>query len=127
MVISTLIGPIVRRFIGQQARNIHQTLRGQERLIDYTYKKTGLYNRGVVRGIKHGLVAGQIIGGGLQLGLSAPETPGNDAVPFEKQRKPSQTGSTYKTRRRFAVRRSRRYSKCYNRHTGNRYADSRRN
>ncbi len=99
-VISRIAGPFVR----QQARNIYQALRAQDRIIDYTYRKTGLYNRGIVRGIKHGLGGGAIVGGTLQLGLNAPDSPGNDgSIPFKKQpritsRKP------YKTRSRFSRR-----------------------
>ncbi len=91
------IAQIVRPIIGKAARHIYTTLRQQDRLIDYTYRKTGLYNRGVVRGIKHGLIAGQIAGGTLQLGLNAPDSPGNDAsVPFNG---PS-ARTPYKTRNR---------------------------
>ncbi len=105
MVLGAILRPVITKF----GRYVYQGLRQQDKIIDYTYRKTGLYNRGVVRGIKHGLIAGQIIGGGLELGLNAPETPGNGAsVPFKKQppsRKP------YQTRNRFADRRITR--RCY--------------
>ncbi len=91
----SFIGPILRPAVKQLGRYVYQGLRQQEKIIDYTYRKTGLYNRGVVRGIKHGLAGGQVIGGGLSLGLNAPDSPGNDAssVPFygPSARKPYQT------------------------------------
>ncbi len=104
-----VLGAILRPVITKGLRYVYQGLRQQDRIIDYTYRKTGLYNRGVVRGIKHGLVAGQIIGGGLELGLNAPDTPGNGAsTPFKKQPK---TGKSYKTRNGYT---SRRFSRsCY--------------
>ncbi len=64
-----VIGAIVRPFVREVGRYIYQGLRTQDKLVDYTYRKTGLYNRGIVRGIKHGLIAGQIVGGTLNLGL----------------------------------------------------------
>ncbi len=73
-----VIGAIVRPFVRQAGRQIYQALRAQDRIIDYTYRKTGLYNRGVVRGIKHGLNAGAVVGGTFQLGLNAPDTPGKE-------------------------------------------------
>ncbi len=96
-----VLGAILRPYIRQLGQYIYTGLRQQDRLVDYTYRKTGLYNRGVVRGVKHGLAGGQIIGGTLQLGLNAPDTPGNDnALQTKVQRKRSQTRSPYKTRRR---------------------------
>ncbi len=88
-IISQLIRPAIR-YIG---KSIYQTLRAQDRIIDYTYRRTGLYNRGVVRGIKHGLAGGAVVGGILQLGLSAPDTPGNN-------------GQTYSPKPRFTSRKS---------------------
>ncbi len=119
------IAQIARPFIRQIGRNIYQALRAQDRIIDYTYRKTGLYNRGVVRGIKHGLSGGAIVGGTLQLGLSAPDTPGNDGIPSLPVKRPK-TGTPYKTRRRFTVRSGRRYAQrnyCY---PSNRYSHARR-
>ncbi len=102
MVIS-LFGPLIREALRAGDRYIYSGLRTQDKIIDYTYRKTGLYNRGVVRGIKHGLIAGQIAGGIAQLGLNAPETPGNGAsIPFQKQppsRKPYQTRNRRSSRR----------------------------
>ncbi len=92
-------GPIIRQGLRSTARYVYQGLRQQERIIDYTYRRTGLYNRGVVRGIKHGLAGGQIIGGGLSLGLNTPDGIGNDAVSYKKRIKPS-TYKQNKTRSR---------------------------
>ncbi len=98
---SFLAGPIIRQGLRTVGKYVYQGLRQQERIIDYTYRKTGLYNRGVVRGIKHGLAGGQIIGGGLSLGLNAPDSPGNGGIPsFIQQRKLPKTRTTYKTRNR---------------------------
>ncbi len=66
----SFLAPIIGQGLRTAGRYVYQGLRQQERIIDYTYRKTGLYNRGVVRGIKHGLAGGQIIGGGLSLGLN---------------------------------------------------------
>ncbi len=96
----SFLAPIIGQGLRTAGRYVYQGLRQQERIIDYTYRKTGLYNRGVVRGIKHGLAGGQIIGGGLSLGLSAPDTPGNGASIFQKQRKFPQTRKSYQTRYR---------------------------
>ncbi len=108
-VIVNILRPAIR-YIG---KSIYQTLRAQDRILDYTYRKTGLYNRGVVRGLKHGLAGGQIIGGGLSLGLSAEDTPGNDGQIFQKRPKPSPR-KPYQTRqgrtRRYS---SSKYRKCY--------------
>ncbi len=94
-----VIGPIIGQGLKTLGRYVYQGLRQQERIIDYTYRRTGLYNRGVVRGIKHGLAGGQIVGGGLSLGLNAPDSPGNDGIPFQKKfRKFSKTSKPYKTR-----------------------------
>ncbi len=103
-----VLGAILRPAIRYGARAIYQALKVQDRIIDKTYRKAGLYNRGVVRGIQHGLAGGQIIGGFAQLGLNAPDTPGNGGtIPFQKQRP-----ATYKqsqTRRRFT---GRRFAQC---------------
>ncbi len=94
------IAQIARPFIKQIGRNIYQALRAQDRIIDYTYRKTGLYNRGVVRGIKHGLGGGAIVGGTFQLGLNAPDSPGND-IGIPQQRNGPSARTSYKTRSRF--------------------------
>ncbi len=94
----SFVAPIIRSGLRQVGRYVYQGLRQQEKIIDYTYRKTGLYNRGIVRGIKHGLAGGQIIGGGLSLGLNAPDTPGNGgSIPFQKS---SKTRKPYQTRYR---------------------------
>ncbi len=102
-----IIGNIIRPIVSKGARQIYQALRAQDRIIDYTYRKTGLYNRGVVRGIKHGLGGGAIVGGTFQLGLNAPDTPGNDAIQTQKPKPSART--PYKTRDR----RTRRWSCGY--------------
>ncbi len=112
-----VIGAILRPYIRQLGQYIYTGLRQQDRLVDYTYRKTGLYNRGVVRGVKHGLAGGQIIGGTLQLGLNAPDSPGNDnALQTKVRRQRSQTRTPYKTRRRQTSRcipRNSRFDKSY--------------
>ncbi len=96
----SFVAPIIRTGLKTLGRYVYQGLRQQDRIIDYTYRKTGLYNRGVVRGIKHGLAGGQIIGGTASLGLNAPDTPGNDSgIPFQKRPKFTSRKS-YKTRYR---------------------------
>ncbi len=101
MPIGTLVGPIIREFVKSQARNLYQVLRAQDRILDYTYRKTGLYNRGVVRGLKHGLAGGQIIGGTLKLGL-APDSPGNEfSEPVQKRRQRDTSRTPNQTRRRY--------------------------
>ncbi len=116
---SFIVGPIIRQGLKTAGRYIYSGLRQQERIIDYTYRRTGLYNRGVVRGIKHGLAGGQIIGGGLSLGLNAPDSPGRESdgifTPIQ-QRKLSKTYKSYKTRRRSTVcYPTKRGSRSYNR------------
>ncbi len=64
-----ILAPIIGTALRQGARYVYRGLRAQDRIIDYTYRRSGLYNRGIVRGIKHGLAGGQIIGGTLKLGL----------------------------------------------------------
>ncbi len=108
-----VIGAIVRPLIGQLGRYIYRGLRLQDKLIDVTYRKAGLYNRGVVQGIKHGLIGGQIIGGTLQLGLNAPETPGNDVVPPYTKRPQPPSRKPYQTRNRPANRYNRRCPSRY--------------
>ncbi len=107
-----VLGAILRPAVFKLGRYIYQGLRQQERIIDYTYRKTGLYNRGVVRGIKHGLAGGQIIGGGLSLGLNASDSPGNDGTVFQP-RNGNQTRKPYKTRNRQSIRyRTKRTQRC---------------
>ncbi len=84
---------VARELLKAGARYVYRGLRAQDRLIDYTYRKTGLYNRGRVAGIKHGLAGGQIIGGTFKLGL-----PGYDEdAPLPKRSPP---GNQYKERGR---------------------------
>ncbi len=112
--IASLAGPVVRRFIRSQSQNVYQVLKIQDRIIDKTYRKAGLYNRGLVKGIQHGLISGQIIGGFLQLGLNDDQslTPGNNA-PVQPRNGP-QTSTPYKTRRGFSTRYgSRNPARCY--------------
>ncbi len=93
-----VFGIIGREIFRQGARYIYSGLRAQDRLVDYSYRKAGLYNRGTVTGIKHGLAGGQIIGGTLKLGL-----PGDieTALPSKIRRKTPyqkrQTRSRYKS------------------------------
>ncbi len=103
--IAQIIGPTVRGFVRVQSRNIYQVLKIQDRIIDKTYRKAGLYNRGVVTGIKHGLVAGQIVGGTLSLGLNAPDSPGNGLDGSLQKKQQYKTRTTNQTRGRF--------SRCY--------------
>ena len=92
----SVFAPFIREGLRYGARYVYQGLRAQDRLIDYTYRRTGLYNRGAVRGIKHGLVAGQIAGGTFKLGL--PD--------FEQNAVQEQNGYVKKTNK---------FSKKYNR------------
>ncbi len=112
----SFLAPIIQTGLRTAARYVYQGLRQQERIIDYTYRKTGLYNRGVVRGVKHGLAGGQIIGGGLSLGLNAPDTPGNDdALQKTIKRNGYAPRKSYKTRYR-------RSNKCRPRYSSKRRA-----
>ncbi len=89
-----VIGILVRPFVREIGRYIYRGLRAQDRLVDYAYRKTGLYNRGVVRGIQHGLISGQVVGGILNLGL-----PGDieNGIPQKNVRKaPNQQYKTYR-------------------------------
>ncbi len=104
---------IARPILTKFGRYVYTGLRQQEKVIDYTYRHTGLYNRGIVRGIKHGLAGGQIIGGGLSLGLNAPDSPGNDAIQTPSKSKPS-TNKSNQTRRRFPRRSCIEYTKYKN-------------
>ncbi len=116
----SFIAPILRPIIGKGLRYIYTGLRQQERLIDYTYRKTGLYNRGVVRGIKHGLAGGQIVGGGLSLGLNAPDSPGNDiGIPFTKRPK-------FTSRKSYQTRSRRTRSNCPGRYRNQKFGRNRR-
>ncbi len=99
----SFLAPVVATGLRTVGRYIYQGLRQQDKIIDYTYRKTGLYNRGVVKGIKHGLIAGQIAGGVQELGLSAPDTPGNGAQ-IQPQKPKYASRKSYQTRRRFTVR-----------------------
>ncbi len=98
-----IIAPIIQTAVRTFGRYVYQGLRVQDKLVDATYRQTGLYNRGVVRGIKHGLAGGQIIGGTAQLGLY---TSGQDTDYGIPQRKNgySQTNKqfqTYNRRKRY--------------------------
>ncbi len=104
----SFIAPILRPLIRKGLGYVYTGLRQQDRIIDYTYRKTGLYNRGVVRGVKHGLAGGQIVGGVASLGLSAEDSPGNNVgIPFSKRpqfttRKSNQ--ARYRQARRYSSR-----------------------
>ncbi len=105
MVVGTLlgniVGQVVRRYVRAGAGHIYRGLRIQDRLIDQTYRKAGLYNRGVVRGIQHGLISGQVVGGILNLGL-----PGDIERAVPQKRKFPPTNPQYKTRSRYQYNRS---------------------
>ncbi len=113
-----VIGAIVRPFIRQIGKYIYQGLRQQDRIIDYTYRKSGLYNRGVVKGIQHGLAGGQIVGGIAQLGLNSGTDVGNDAVPTKIQRQRPETSKPYQARRGYS---RRTYCRNPNRYKSNQY------
>ncbi len=110
-----VIGAILRPAAVYLARTIYQALRVQDKIIDKTYRKAGLYNRGVVKGIQHGLAGGQIIGGTLQLGLNAEDSPGNGGTILPQKPK---SGKPYQTRNRRTRRSSYRNTVeyCINRH-----------
>ncbi len=106
----SFVAPILRTGLRSLGKYIYTGLRYQDKLVDVTYRKTGLYNRGVVRGIKHGLAGGQIIGGGLSLGLNADESPGNSGkIPYQKQ--PTSYKQNKARSRRSGSRRTR--DRCY--------------
>ncbi len=107
----------IASFAFRQARQLYQVVKYQDKIIDRTYRKAGLYNRGVVKGIQHGLAGGQIVGGIAQLGLIAEDSPGNGGT-ISQQRKRPQTRTPYKTRPRFSIRNCPEYS-------GNKYSRSR--
>ncbi len=121
-----VVGAIVRPFIRQLGKYLYQGLRQQDRLIDYTYRKSGLYNRGVVRGIKHGLAGGQIVGGIAQLGLNSGTDIGNDAVPTKIQKQRAQTRKSYQTRGRYSRRPYCRNTDRYKSNQYNRYSSTNR-
>ncbi len=100
------IGAILRPFIRQAGRYVYDTLRAQDRIIDYTYRKTGLYNRGIVRGLKHGLAGGAIAGGTFNLGL-----PGLDdnAIPQKRKQPYGRKFQKAYSRRQFGNRRNNKY------------------
>ncbi len=118
--IAGIAGPFIRRQFRGAARYTYNTLRMQDRIIDKTYRKAGLYNRGVVRGIQHGLAGGQIIGGTLSLGLNAEDSPGNSGQIFKKDK--PQTRKPYKTRYRQSGRYSRRCPSPSNTYSRKRYS-----
>ncbi len=92
-----VIGIFAREGVKYLARNLYTVLRFQDRVIDKAYRKAGLYNRGVVKGVQHGLVAGQVIGGTLNLGLPGDIENGLPQKPkFPSSRKYSKTRSRYK-------------------------------
>ncbi len=99
--IASLVGPFVRSFARTQSRNIYNVLKIQDRIIDKTYRKAGLYNRGIVQGIKHGLIAGQVIGGTLNLGLQGVDDDG-----FSSPTKPTANKQYKKYQRNFQYNRS---------------------
>ncbi len=99
--IGRVAGPIIRRYVRKGAGHIYRGLRIQDKLIDSTYRRTGLYNRGVVRGIQHGLISGQVVGGILNLGL-----PGDIENGLPQKRKFPQAYPQYKTRGRYQYNRS---------------------
>ncbi len=100
--IASLVGPFIRSQLRGAARYTYSTLRIQDKIIDKTYRKAGLYNRGLVKGIQHGLISGQIIGGTLNLGLD--KSNGNNGVPSQDKRTKPTSNKPYKTRRRFPIR-----------------------
>ncbi len=108
-----IVAPILGQALRQGARYVYRGLRAQDRIIDYTYRRTGLYNRGVVRGVKHGLAGGQIVGGLASLGLNGGTTPDIEDG-FQESRPGAKASPSYKTRNRFTRRyRGRRRNKCY--------------
>ncbi len=85
--IAGIAGPFIRSQLRGAARYTYQTLRMQDRIIDKTYRKAGLYNREIVTGIKHGLAGGQIIGGALSLGLNMNDDNTGGAPPLHVRQK----------------------------------------
>ncbi len=118
-----VIGPIIAGIkIGQKIykyrKYIYRTLVAQDRAIGTTWKKGG-YSKFTQAGVRHGALAGSIIG--TIISNIAEDTPGNGffQTPI---RKPITTNQPYKTRFRSTVSRdSRRTTECYP-HKYNRYA-----
>ncbi len=105
MVIQQIASQAIKVGSRYVARSLYTALRVQDRIIDKSYRKAGLYNRGLVKGIKHGLVGGQVIGGLLGLGLPEGVEPGT----FQKR--PS-SGSKYQKHKRVQRYSSKRYKYC---------------
>ncbi len=99
----SVFAPIIREVLRQGAKYVYRGLKIQDRLIEGSYRKAGLYNRGVVQGVKHGLVASQVAGGLLGLGLNNGSDIGNDNGSFSKKSRPS-ANTQYKTRDRRTTR-----------------------
>ncbi len=119
-----IFAPIIREALRQGVKYVYQGLRLQDKLIDVSYRKAGLYNRGVVTGVKHGLIAGQVIGGGLQLGLNADDSPGNGhGIQTPRSRPKARTQN--KTRGRFSRSYRSRNRICYNVNSRSRRPQSR--
>ncbi len=105
------IGTVVIKY----RRQIYRVLTAQDRYIDKAMKAGG-YGRQARRGVRHGALAGSLIGN-----LIAPETPGNDdAIP--KTKYVPKTDSPYKTRGRQTSRSSTSRTKQYYPYSGKRYS-----
>ncbi len=101
--IAGIAGPFIRSQLRGAAGYTYRALKVQDRIIDKTYRKAGLYNRGLVKGIQHGLISGQVIGGVLGLGFDENGVP--EQTQTYKQRK------TYRGRKRTNYRFNK-YSPC---------------
>ncbi len=110
---------LVARYGTPAGAYVYKTLRAQDHLIRQSYRKSGLYNRGVVEGVVHGNIAGQVIGGIFNLGLPYPDDNGVSPEYGQKANK------QYKTRsRQFRNNRSK-YKYCprkYSRRNRNIYS-----
>ncbi len=103
-----VLGQILKvgSFVVKHRKTIYRVLTAQDRYIDRAMR-AGRYGRQARRGVRHGALAGSIIGP-----LIAPDSPGNDnAIQTRKPQYPSRT--PYKTRNRQTVRYSSRSSKYY--------------
>ena len=95
MVLS-LVGRIVQTGF-KYRKQIYRTLVAQDRAIDKAFKVGG-YSRATRYGVRHGALAGSIIG--TVISNLAPETPGNEfQIPWQKRPRP-QTRKPYQTRSR---------------------------
>ncbi len=97
LVVLGRIISLSRPFVRQAAKSLFQAVKSQDRIIDLTYRKAGIYNRDLRAGIKHELTLGAAIGSLISI---APDSPGNEFQTPIQPRKFPKTYKPYKTRGR---------------------------